>query len=339
MRSFSLAILSTLALPVAGQNPLQHYPGTSFTTRGTAGAQGVTLLQRIPHDQACGRTAIHSLTYVVQNDGTTPGLASWSIEVRRHDSAGPALGSPDMSAAGLILSLPIATTFPAGPFAYFFTTSLSSPITLPTAAPGVSSDLYLGVVLPPRTAAINMSVHAGADSSARATAIGYTGVVGVVGLAWEAIAGVNPALYSPAAVPNPALNITTRFVDEVLQPYLDATPVPAFGYGGLFPSGTRGDRVGLRSVAQGTPLDVSVLLVSTSLVPPIGLPGIGNLCLATNAIPVAASLFGQLSPPNTVAATFGPYPAVTGLGSLYFQTLNYKFGGGNRLSTACRIDM
>ena len=332
-------LTATLSLPALGQNPIQHYAGTSFTSRGTARAQATTLLQRLPSDQACGRTAIHSVVHSLQNDALAAANGNWTVEVRGNDGAGPRTGSPDMSATGLIASLPMSFNFPAGSTAYRFTTTPATPIRLRSGALGPAGDLYFGIALPAVAGSPNLSLHMAADTSSRAAAVGYTGAAGIVGLAWEAIGGANPALYSPGALPNPAWDIGVRLVDETLQPFLDRAPAPFFGYGSLFPSAARGDLIGFRTVAQGTNLDVSVLLVGASLTAPIAIPGLGNLCLPVNAVPVAASLFNSTGTAGTVAARFGPYPAVAGVGDLYFQALSYKFGGGNRLSTACRVNM
>src|SRR5262249_7113637 len=88
------SVLSILTLPLAAQNALQHYDGTTeFTSRGASGTAAKTLLQRIPMDQACGRTAIATLTCTIQDQSAvTP--ESFTIEVRGTDPAGPPSGAP-----------------------------------------------------------------------------------------------------------------------------------------------------------------------------------------------------------------------------------------------------
>lgn len=337
MRSIISLGVGLLTFPALAQNHIQHYSGTAFTSRGSAGISAVTLLQRLPADQVCGRTAIQSISHVIQNDGLGGGMANWSIDVRRNNPAGPPTGSPDMSSSGLIATLPISFNFPGGIAAFQLTVTPTTPIALPPSTLGPSGDIYISVALPSRGPIGGL--HTSAESWTRANAVGYTGTLGLVGLAWDSVAGGSPNPSAIGRVVNPSWHITTRFVDEVLQPFQVRAGQAWFGYGGLFPDPAQGDQIGLRAVAQGTSWDVSVLLVSSTITAPIAIPGIGSLCLGSNAVPVAASLFTPLVPPSTVAATFGPYPTAAGIGDVYFQALSYKFGGGNRLSTACRVNM
>src|SRR5262249_5735374 len=197
---FAASVLSILTLPLAAQNALQHYDGTTeFTSRGASGTAAKTLLQRIPMDQACGRTAIASLTCTIQDQSAvTP--ESFTIEVRSTDPAGPPTGAPDMSPAGLIASVgPTPITFPG--------TGVSAPVLTNAVAfaPGVpAGDIYIGLAFPaaPGWTADGISIHCSAALSGlageqmRATAIGYTGVAGLSGLGWDSAAGGPPALGS-----------------------------------------------------------------------------------------------------------------------------------------------
>src|SRR5262245_49868837 len=190
--------IAGLAMPLAAQNALQHYDGTTeFTSRGATGTAAKTLLQRIPMDQACGRTAIASLTCTIQDQSAvTP--ESFTIEVRSTDPAGPPTGAPDMSPAGLIASVgPTPITFPGtGVSALVLTTAVAIPLF--AFAPGVpAGDIYIGLAFPaaPGWTADGISIHCSAALSGlageqmRATAIGYTGVAGLSGLGWDSAAG------------------------------------------------------------------------------------------------------------------------------------------------------
>jgi hypothetical protein len=109
----SAGILAATATVAVAQNELHHFDGTiEFVSRGTNAVNAKTLLQRLPADQICGADSITDSTLFLQDqDFNTP--ETFAIEVRGNNAAGPATGSPDMSAGGLIGTTgPIPITFP-----------------------------------------------------------------------------------------------------------------------------------------------------------------------------------------------------------------------------------
>src|SRR5262252_9241868 len=136
------ALAALTVVPLDAQNPLQHHDGTGFATRGANGTAARVLLQKLPQDQACGRTNIVDLTIAIQDQDAST-AESFTVEVRGNDPSVP--GAPDMSPAGLLGSAgPIP--FPnsgTGPEAFFMRVPLG--IAIPPFAVGVNADLYVAV--------------------------------------------------------------------------------------------------------------------------------------------------------------------------------------------------
>src|SRR5262245_17223919 len=97
------ACLFAIAATAAAQNEMNAHDGTiESVSRGSAPAiNAKALMQRIPADQAGGAAALTSAVLFVQdqNFNTAETIA---LELRGNNPAGPATGSPDMSAAGLL---------------------------------------------------------------------------------------------------------------------------------------------------------------------------------------------------------------------------------------------
>src|SRR5215831_10504729 len=99
-RLAALALLTVV--PLVAQNPYLHGDSTGFANRGANGGAPRVLLQRLPQDQACGRTNVIDVTIAIQDQ--QPSTAeSFTIEVRGNDPSVP--GTPDMSPAGLLGSV------------------------------------------------------------------------------------------------------------------------------------------------------------------------------------------------------------------------------------------
>lgn len=370
MRPTLFLAIGALAVPVAAQNMLQHYDGTTeFTSRGAGGAAAKTLLQRLPADQACGRSLLVEVRLVIQDqDIATP--EAFTFEVRGNDPLGPPTGSPDMGAAGLIASAgPFIPVFPGpgpvsamivtiGPPAYPMPPVPLAPI--PCLVP--ADDLYLGIATPPSPlwAADGLSLHISAALGAppaageqmNVLAVGYTGAAGLAGLGWDVALGAAPIL----GTGNRAWNVRARFADDVLQPFADNPAVftgaggaganPNFGYAGIWPDMVRLDLLGWRALATGLPGDIAVMAIS--FVPPgpaVPFPPFGTLCLVpgtTIALPLILYGPGPAGEPlTTVQATWGPYPlpVMPGL-TLYAQAVSLKFPAGVAvLTTGCRTTL
>jgi hypothetical protein len=356
-----LLLSAPLAAPLAAQNALQHYDGTDeFTSRGAGAVAAKTLLQRLPMDQACGRTAIVDLVHVIQ-DQAAPTPEVYAIEVRANDPAAP--GTPDMTPAGLLGVVgPLPIAFPgAGVSALLVTVAV--PVAVPPFAAGTpAGDLYIALSFPPAPAwpADGISIHisaaaGGPGEQMNALAVGYSGAVGIAGLGWDSPPG-GPAVVAGA---NRAWNLRARFVDDTLQPFAVNPAVftgapaglnPNFGYAGIFPDILRGDSIGWRVLATGGLGDLAALLVGMPLGGPpmvVPIPGVGGLlCLAPGPAlqNLGFVLYGPAppgEPPGTVAASWGPYfapPAVVGL-TLFAQVGSFKAGGLIQLSTSCKTQL
>ena len=367
MRLPPLALIATtLAVPLAAQNALQHYDGTTeFTSRGAAGVAAKTLLQRIPMDQACGRTGIGDLVYVIQ-DQLAPTGEMYTIEIRSNDPITP--GTPDMTPAGLLGFVgPIPILFPgAGVSALQVTTALGV-ATPPFVGGTPAGDLYVALAFPPSPgwpAADGISVHISAalggfaGEQMNAATVGYSGVAGIAGLGWDSPLG-GPAVVAGG---NRAWNLRARFMDDTLQPLaVDAAVFtgaggtglnPNFGYAGIFPDVVRGDMIGWQALATGGPGDFAVLLVGTpfaggaALPPPVaGIAGLLCLDPALGLTMVGGLVFYGPAPPGepagTVAASWGPIfvPPVFAGFVLYAQAASFKAGGLVTLTTSCRTQL
>lgn len=348
----TVALVATLTCVVSAQSDqtfIQHYDGTTdATSRGGAGATAEKgLLQRIPGDQLCGRTAISRFSFIVQDQNATTS-ESYTVEVRRNDSAAP--GTPNITAGGLLGSIgPISITFVGTGIAVAAVTeTFSTPLALPPET-GVSpaDDLYVGLRLPlnPGWTADAISLHtsgaffvpAAAGEQMRATAVGYSGAAGVAGLGWDVNFTASTKALGSA---NRSWNIATQFVDEVVQPFASNAAVftgvvyngtagsgtglnPNFGYAGIFPDTVRGDQPGWQvGSTQGAGVAMSV--ISTGTFAPFSVPGIqGSVCLdPTNLVFTPFVPLTPSTPPATGSfANFGPFPVPPLVGLIYVQVV------------------
>jgi hypothetical protein len=133
-----------------------------------------------------------------------------------------------------------------------------------TCAPDSSSCTNVGGVAPRRHLA------AGRLRADDALAVGYTGVAGVTGLAWESPIGGPPALLANSPLgSNRAWAMRMRFVDDTLQPFAvvppSPLPLPNSGCVGLFPDLVLGDQIGWRALATASTGDLAALLIGTPL--------------------------------------------------------------------------
>ena len=172
-----------LAGSMHAQNAIQHSSGANFASRGSAGTSACTLLQRLPNDQICGATAVHSVVHAMQ--GPTVGALPYTLEIRRNDPAGPSTGAPDMLPSGLVAGVPLSISIPPN-MAFLVTTTPSTPITLPVVYGVPAGDVYIGLALGAATATSGLWLHLGqpAANPMRPGAIGYTGIVGEAGMGW-----------------------------------------------------------------------------------------------------------------------------------------------------------
>jgi hypothetical protein len=343
-----LTLAAATALPLTAQNLLEHIAGTGFTSRGSNSTAAKVLLQCMPMDQARGRTNLADLVMAIQDqEASTP--ESFTIEIRTDNPLAP--GTPDMTPAGVLGSVgPITFQFPGtGPSAVFFTVPLG--IATPPFVGGVpAGDLYAAIVFPPAPAwpLDGISLQCDLNEPMSALAIGYTGVAGVAGLAWESLIGGPPSL----AGNNRAWAMGMRFVDDTLQPFavLPTSPFasPNFGYVGLFPDLVRGDQIGWHALATASTGDLAALLIGTPLSVPAPAPlpvNSGLLCLNTAQplLNVGLAFYGPASgqPATTVEAIWGPYhvsPVFAGT-PLFAQALSFKGGSQLVLTTSCRTQL
>jgi hypothetical protein len=331
-RSLAAALVFAAAAP--SQHPIRHHDGTNeATSRGVLPLGPKTALQRIPEDQCAGRMLLQSVSVRLQDqDIATPEMVT--IEVRTGDPFGPPMGAPDMTPAGLVAMLAVFPLFfpPPGPVSAV-TITLGFPLPVPVPV----GDLYLAIVLPPAPLwpldglGVNCSGSFFAPPTVgeqmSAAAVGYSGVAGLAGLAWEfdPVGGL-----LAVAAGNRSWDVTARFVDDVCQPFavnpavftgLPAVPGvagtgtgldPNFGYAGLFPDGGRGDSLGFRVLAGVPAGSAAFLLVSLARAPfplSVGIGGLLQLDPATVVVfgPVATAASAGL-PATSSEAVFGPFP-------------------------------
>jgi hypothetical protein len=372
MRRHGLAVSLCLLLAgaVSGQNSIFHFDGTiEFTSRGANGINAKYLAQRLPGDQLCGATAITSVSIILQDQNvTTTEMAT--IEIRTNDPAGPATGAPDMSAAGLLASVPLGTIqFPgAGPVGVLaLTSTFTPPIAIPptpTAMPG--SDLYIGVAFPPAPGwtmdgiSVNMSGGPNVPGEMQTSATpGYTGIAGSSGLGWDVDLTTGTAMLGTG---NRSWRIQTFVAEDVCQPFADnpaafmgaGAPLnPNFGYSGIFPDMNRmvagavaSDGFGYRVLATAAVGSSANLFVTGPPLMPVAtsVSPVGVICidpLATIPAPFTP-LLTQLtvagpagSPAGQSMATFGPFPGNPSIAGLviHAQCLTIDITGLLRLST------
>ncbi|MBK8979072.1 MAG: hypothetical protein IPM29_24515 [Planctomycetes bacterium] len=349
---------------LAAQNRIDIIDGTAeATSRGPVGVDPKLVIQRIPEDQVTGRTSLDSIVLRLQDQAIVTAEVFW-IEIRTDDPFGPATGSPDMTPAGLVGGLgPLVVAFPPpGPVsAIEMSVAFAVPLALP---PG---DLYVCVGMPasPTWPLDGISVHTSGTffvppsvgEQMNAVAVGYSGVAGMSGLAWDYDLATAVLAPSPG---NRLWWIGPRFVDDVCQPFASNPAVftgipyagvagtgtgmdPNLGAAGIFPDVARGDGFGWRVRATVPPGAPGYIIVSTVPTPPIPIPGVGGTLLLTPTV----AFFGGFTapsptePPPTSEMMFGPYfvppPGPVGL-DLYAQGLTIDpLTGAMRFTTRCRI--
>jgi hypothetical protein len=348
MRLARLALLAATSVPLAAQNALQHHGGNGFSTRGSNAAAARTLLQRLPLDQACGRTHLADVVVTIQDQSAaTP--ESFTIEVRSDNPL--ATGTPDMTATGLLGSVgPIPIHFPGtGPVALSVTVPL--PVPTPPFAGGVpAGDIYIAIVLPaaPLWPNDGLSVQANGNpfEPMNPLVVGYTGNVGAAGLGWESPPGGPPVL----APGNRTYDLRSRFYDDTLQPFAlqpGAAAQPNFGYAGIFPYLALGQQIGWRALATVGPGDLAALFlgVPSGVALPAPVPvSKGLLCLLpAPLVTVGVAKYKAVpnEPHGTMAAVWGPYalsPALAGL-TLHAQAVSIEPHGVFVLTTSCRTQL
>ena len=95
-------ILVASALVGAQNAEMQHRDGTTTGgSRGGINTSPVGLYQRFPADQTRGATTIHEFNILLQDQNAST-LENVTLVIRRNLAGGPATGSPDISAAGVI---------------------------------------------------------------------------------------------------------------------------------------------------------------------------------------------------------------------------------------------
>jgi hypothetical protein len=342
-RFWAAAVGAVLAAPGLAQNEVFHNDGTTeATSRGGTATAAKVLAQRLPSDQICGATSVIELSTILQDQmNATP--FTLEAKILSNAAGGPATGSPDLTAAGVIGTTgPMMIMLPgAGPIA-------AAQLTFTFAPPGIAvsvgnsvpaGDLYAALEFSaePTWPADGGSCHISAGPLAVppfACATGeqfspttfspYSGVAGTMNLGWDGPVG-GPAVVSSL---NRSWRIATRFGDAVTQPFA-GNPVafigppcpglnPNFGYAGIFPDSLRVDAggmpipdgLGFRLRATAPPGALGVLAISPArLAVPIVLP-FGTICIDPT---LAIFLFAPLAPPPAPVpgSTQKPQPATT----------------------------
>jgi len=373
-----VALLMSSGVAMAQNCEMQHKDGTTtFTTRGGNNAVACGIYQRYPADQICGAQALKSFNMILQ-DQIPATNENFVLAVRGNDAAGPATGSPDITATGVLGS----ATFTNVSFGTSTTTAAAAFITITFTAPGLplafagsgavpADDIYCGADLPqttgtnPNWPTDGCSTHANATSGTdlgeqfRATAVGYTGVAGVAGMGW----GINYSTSVKAlSAGNRSYSPAIRPAQDVLQPFADNAAVfvggttaglnPNFGYAGIFPDLVRGDGFGVR-LRSNAPVGSAVIPVfDIATIAPQNFGVDGNLCvnafgasaiILPTLVTVAPGALPPLTPSHTSELIIGPFafPSLAGIGNLYGQmgTLDSTATGGVRLSTIARINL
>lgn len=309
------ALLLAAATSASAQNELFYYDGTTaFASRGASSSAEKGLIQRIPGDQVGGASEIHSHVILLQDQDVCT-TEPYQLVIYGNDAAGAPTGEPDVASpiafGNLVLD---ASAFCPGAFAFNVTITWTTPIALPFQdCQTPANDIYFGVRLPATTlwpATDGLACQASDTEDENPATVGYTGVAGVPGLAWD----VNfTAGTKGLASSDRAWRMSTRFVDDVVQPFASNAAFgaedPHFGYAGLFPDPTRGDQIGVQ-LRSSAPIGTSSwLLVSANRMPAVTSPVSGGvLCLANpialiGPVPTAAPTGSSVS-----QTTFGPAP-------------------------------
>ncbi len=267
-----------LAQSPLGGNLLYHYDGTTEATSrgGVAGTDEVSVLQRFPWDQCCGRTRLCCIQYTMQDQDPTT-VESYTLEVRRSNppTAAFPFGSPDMSPAGVIRSYPMRYDY--GVIARRIALEIMPCIPLPELVGVPAADFYIGLRFAPNP---NWPASDGVSCHTSGRLLGNVG---------EQFNALHPARYAMApsvglaflhnwttgvtslASGDRAWAISAGLYEDVCQPVafnpsrftgtggtgLD----PNFGYAGIFPDVAQGDAVGWRVRSVVPPGNPCVLLV------------------------------------------------------------------------------
>lgn len=346
--------LSSLLGAQSGGNVLQHYDGTAEATSRGDGApwHALTVLQRYPWNQCCGRTKLCCVDATLHDhDPLTP---EWCyLEVRGSDVSDPLfpLGKPDMTGAGLLFTMPLFLTFTTPVQRFSF--ALPACVELP-AGTGAAADFYVGFRFNPAPAwpLDGLSCH-------------FSGAVGTD--PGEQFLSPPKPMY--AAAPKPGLGwshnsmtgalvintgdlawaIGAGLFEDVCQPFAwNATRFtgaggtglnPNYGYAGIWPDiAGQSDQVGWRVRTVAPPLSVCALFLGFNLGGPVDLSFLGIsglLCidpvLSMVQITVAEDLCATQS-----SATFGPFTFGSGGGNLCIgaQAVTIDMNNVWHLSTA-----
>jgi hypothetical protein len=364
-------LASTTAFAQNGE--MQHWDGT-ITTLLRYAAVGTGSYQRYPGDQLAGAVGLKQIRVVVQ-DQSKPTSETFALVVRRNDAAGPATGSPDMTAAGVLAFANFANvsfgTTPgaaAGTFTATFPAGGSLPVGATGAAP--ADDLYVGLEAPAAptfpadgvSCQLNMTTGADQGEQFRTTFVGYTGIAGRMGLGWLADLSIPAALDAgvAAAAPNGngAWRIAIRLDQDVLQPFADNPAVftggataglnPNFGYAGIAPDVVRGDAVGFRLRSNAPVGSPCVLGYDFTTTAPQSIGIDGRLCLNLATAQLWPGALATVAPPAGSAwasqLVFGPIgglAGLAGLGNVHVQigTFDGTATGGIRISTVAHINL
>ena len=377
MRNSLAAVLATIVITSSvcpAQNAeMQHRDGTfSGISRGGVNTAMAGLYQRYPADQTCGAATIHSFNVLLQDQNPTT-AENFTLLIRRNNPTGPATGSPDTSAAGILGgSIFNAVNFGTGtaPVAAFVQVIFpNAGLPLPGGAVP-AGDIYVGAELPSTTGTnpawpadglapfINATAGADLGEQFRSTFVGYSGTAGVMGLGWVANLTTNTVNVGTG---NRSWVMGLRPAQDVLQPFAQNAAVfvggttsglnPNFGYVGIAPDVVRGDAVGFR-LRSNAPVGSAVILgydAVSGAATNVGLNGLLCLNLATASLfpaPLATTVAGTVPPVGTphaselIVGPFGGIAGLSGFGNIFVQcgTVDPTATGGIRLSTMARVN-
>ncbi len=349
--------LATLLGAQSGGNVLHHYDGTAEATSRGDGApwEMITVLQRYPWNQCCGRTKLCCVEATLQDNN--PATPEWCyLEVRGSDVSDALfpLGKPDMTAGGLLFTMPLMLTFTTPVQHWSFTLPACVPLPLPLGTGG-AADFYVGFRFNPAPMwpADGVSCHFSGKAFAQPgeqylsppkpmyaaapkPGLGWsfntmTGalVINTGDLAWDIGAGLFEDVCQPLAV-NP-----TRFTGA------GGTGLnPNYGYAGIWPDvAGQGDMVGWRVRTVAPPSSLCVLFLGPNLLNPFPLDPLGLSGLL--CIDPLISLV-QMTSSESVCATqsnavFAPFFGgnTGGTFCLGAQALTIDMNNTWHVSTAC----
>lgn len=343
------------ATTLTAQNLLFHNDGVqeAFSRGPGPIAVPLTVIQRFPEEQWCGRRCLECVTVELQ-DLTPLTPEPFSIEVRKGvGAANLPTDTPDMTAAGLLCA-PAFAVKPPGPARLTMQIPVGPCCPLP---PGV--DVYLCVVSPPpgdlQVWYSNNEAHRAPGSLCLPLPARY-GPSPDLGLSWVYDPS-GPTLQTtlvPLGV-NAAWAIGGSVAEDVCQAFASGPPPvgPAnYGYVGIYPDLIRvppgSDAIGFRLRTTHPPGSPSVLLLGvTKLLTPIDLSTLnpffsGFLCVDPILLPVALTVPGGGPCISVSESVFGPFPMPVNLCGLdvcaQIASID-PIPNTLRLSTACLVDL